>query len=71
MYIANTNNATVSVIDGATNSVIATIPFGNDSGRMGVNSTLQIRNNSPLNNQNIVTCASGVNAIELTIPKLN
>ncbi|WP_142311800.1 hypothetical protein [Bacillus toyonensis] len=59
------------MIDGATNSVIATISFGNNSGKIEVNSTLQIRNNSIFNKQNIVTCASGVNAIELTIPKLN
>lgn len=57
------------MIDGATISVIATILFGHDSGRIGSNSTLQIRNNSLFNKQNIVTCFSGVNAIELIIPK--
>ncbi|MDA2440861.1 hypothetical protein PDN52_30240 [Bacillus cereus] len=47
--MTNTNNATVSVIDGATISVIATILFGHDSGRIGSNSTLQIPNNSLFN----------------------
>ncbi|MGX5616558.1 hypothetical protein [Bacillus sp. AFS059628] len=34
MYVANTNNHTVSMIDGATNSVIAKIPFGNEPRRI-------------------------------------
>ncbi len=56
------------MIDGATISVIATILFGHDLGRIGSNSTLQIRNNSLLNKQNIVTCVSGVNAIRINHP---
>ncbi|PDZ19153.1 hypothetical protein CN912_10060 [Bacillus cereus] len=34
MYVATTNDDTVSVIDGVTNSVIATIPFRNEPGRI-------------------------------------
>ncbi|HDR7386009.1 TPA: hypothetical protein QCX24_005362 [Bacillus toyonensis] len=34
MYVATTNDDTASVIDGATNSVIATIPFGNEPRRI-------------------------------------
>ncbi|MEW9180097.1 exosporium leader peptide-containing protein [Bacillus mycoides] len=35
------------------------------------NSILQLRNDSFFNSQNIVTCDNGVNAVELTIIKLN
>ncbi|MGY1461842.1 exosporium leader peptide-containing protein [Bacillus toyonensis] len=35
------------------------------------NSILQLRNNSFFNNQNILTCDAGINAVELTIFKLN
>ncbi|HGH7176292.1 TPA: exosporium leader peptide-containing protein [Bacillus wiedmannii] len=35
------------------------------------NSILQLRNNSFFNNQNILTCDAGINAVELTIFKLS
>lgn len=35
------------------------------------NSILQLRNNSFFNNQDILTCDAGINAVELTIFKLN
>ncbi|WP_459500827.1 preprotein translocase [Bacillus sp. C1] len=38
--------------------------------KVPANSTLQLRNNSSFNNQNIVTCDNGINAIELTVTKL-
>ena len=36
-YVANSNSSTVSVIDGKTNSVIATIPVGNSPFGVAVN----------------------------------
>jgi hypothetical protein len=35
------------------------------------NSTLQLINNSSFNGQNILTCDNGINAVELTITKIN
>lgn len=35
------------------------------------NSILELRNNSFFNNQSIITCDNGVNAVELTIVKLS
>ena len=67
IYVTNVNNDNVSVISGATNAVISTIPVGSTRQGVGVNPFTNRIYITNANNNNVSVISGAANAVIATI----
>ncbi len=68
VYVTNSPDATVSVIDGATNTAVATVPVGGALWGVGVNATTNMVYVSSSNDNNVSVIDGATNAVVATVP---